>query len=80
MDCRAPVEERFGFVEDTIETELDWLNAPAGTQKSLSFAVLALFPIVLLAGLWRRSRSLLAASVGLIVGFYFLMRRVAVES
>jgi hypothetical protein len=58
-----------------IETELDWLNAPPGTQKTLSVALLALFPIVLLAGLWRRSRHLLAASAGPIVVFYFLMRR-----
>ena len=75
-----PVEETFGFVEDAIETELDWLNAPAGAQKTLSLVLLALFPIVLLAGLWRRSRRLLAASVDLIAGFYFLMRRVAMES
>jgi hypothetical protein len=74
-----PVEETFGFVEDAIETELDWLNAPPGSQKSLSFALLALFPIVLFAGLWRRSRCLLAASAGLIVAFYFLMRRVAAK-
>jgi hypothetical protein len=39
-----PVEETFGFVEDAIETELDWLNALSGPQKSLSFALLALFP------------------------------------
>lgn len=75
-----PVEETFGFVEDAIETELDWLNAPPGTQKYLSFALLALFPIVLFAGLWRRSWGLLAASTGLIVAFYFLMRSVATKS
>jgi hypothetical protein len=75
-----PVDETFGFVEDAIETELDWLNAPAGAQKTLSLVLLALFPIVLFAGLWRRSRRLLAMSAGLIVVFYFLMRRVAVES
>jgi hypothetical protein len=75
-----PVEETFGFVEDAIEKELDWLNAPARPQKNLSLVLLALFPIVLFAGLWRHSRRLLAASVGLIVVFYFLMRRVAVES
>jgi hypothetical protein len=75
-----PVEETFGFVEDAIETELEWLNAPPGLQKSLSFVLLALFPVVLFAGLWRRSRRLLAASVGLIVVFYFLMRRIAAES
>jgi hypothetical protein len=72
-----PVEETFGFVEDAIETELDWLNAPPGPRKSLSFAVLALFPVVLFAGLWRRSWRLLAASACLIVVFYVLMRRVA---
>ncbi len=75
-----PVEETFGFVEDAIETELQWLNVPPGTQKSLSFALLGLFPIVLFAGLWRHSRRLLFASVGLIVVFYFLMRRVAAKS
>ena len=75
-----PVEETFGFVEDAIETELDWLNAPPGPQKSLSIIVLALFPIVAFAGLWRHSCRLLAASVGLIVVFYYLMRRVAVTS
>jgi hypothetical protein len=75
-----PVEETFGFVEDAIETELEWLNAPAGLQKSLSFALLALFPIVLFAGLWRRSRRLLAAAAGLMDIFYFLMRRVAAKS
>ncbi len=74
-----PVEETFGFVEDAIEMELEWLNAPR-LQKSLSLALLALFPIVLFAGLWRRSRRLLATSTGLIVVFYFLMPRVAVES
>ena len=75
-----PVEETFGFVEDAIETELDWLNAPPGSQKSLSLALLALFAIVLFVGLWRHSRRLLAVSVGLIVVFYFLMRRVAAKS
>ena len=75
-----PVEETFGFVEDAIEAEMDWLNAPPGSQKSLSFALLVLFPIVLFAGLWRRSRRLLSASAGLIVAFYFLMRRVAAKS
>lgn len=28
-----PVDETFRFVEEAIETELDWLNAPAGPQK-----------------------------------------------
>jgi len=74
-----PVEETFGFVEDAIEKELDWLNAPPGPQVTLSFALVALFPIVLLAGLWRRSGRLLAASAGLIVVFYFLMRRVVAK-
>jgi hypothetical protein len=50
-----PVDETFRFVEDAIQTELDWLNAPASTQKSFSFGVLALFPIVLFAGLWKRA-------------------------
>ena len=75
-----PVEETFGFIEDTIETELDWLNAPPGPPKYLSFALLALFPTVLFAGLWRRSWRLLAASVGLIGAFYFLMHHVAAKS
>jgi hypothetical protein len=75
-----PVDEMFGFVEDAIETELDWLNAPAGAQKTLSLVLLAVFPIVLFAGLWRRSWRLLATSAGLIVVFYFPMRRIAVES
>ena len=75
-----PVEKTFGFVEDAIEMELDWLNAPPGAQKSLSFALLALFPIVLFAGLWRHSRRLLATSAGIIVVFYFLMRRVAAKA
>jgi hypothetical protein len=75
-----PVDETFGFVEDAIQTELGWLNAPPGVQKTLSFVLLALFPIVMFAGLWRRSRRLLAASVGLILVFYLLMRRVAPKS
>ncbi len=75
-----PVEETFGFVEDAIETELDWLNAPAGWQKSLSLAVLALFPIVVMGGLWRHSRRLIATSAVLIVVFYYLMHRVAAKS
>ena len=75
-----PVEETFGFIEDAIETELDWLNAPPGPQKSLSFVLLALFPVVLFAGLWRRSWRLLAASAGLILAFHVLMRRVAAKS
>ena len=75
-----PVDGTFGFVEDAIQTELGWLNAPPGAQKTLSFVLLALFPIVMFAGLWRRSRRLLAASVGLILVFYFLMRRVAPNS
>ncbi len=74
------VDETFGFVEDAIETELDWLNAPPEAQKTPSFVLLALFPIVLFAGLWGRSRRLLAASAALIVVFYFLMRRVAARS
>jgi len=72
-----PVEETFGFIEDAIETELDWLNAPQGPGKTLSFAVLALFPVALFVGLWRRSWRLLAAAAGLITLFYLLMRRVA---
>lgn len=72
-----PVEETFRFVEDAIETELAWLNAPPGTQKSVSFALSALFPVVLFAGLWRRSWRLLAAAAGLVVVFYFLLGRVA---
>ena len=28
-----PVEETFGFVEEAIETELEWLNAPAGARN-----------------------------------------------
>jgi hypothetical protein len=72
-----PVEETFGFIEDAIETELDWVNAPPGPQKSLSFALLALFPFMLFAGPWRRSRRLLAACASLIVAFYFLMHHVA---
>ena len=75
-----PVEETFGFVEDTIETELDWLNAPPGPQKYLSFALLVAFPIVAFAGLWRRSWRLLGASAGLIVAFYVLMHRIAAKS
>jgi hypothetical protein len=77
VDGGAPVEETFGFVEDAIETELAWLNAPPGTQKSVSFALSTLFPVVLFAGLWRRSWRLLAAAAGLVVVFYFLMGRVA---
>ncbi len=75
-----PVEETFGFVEDVIETELYWLNAPPGPQKSLSFALLPLFPMVLFAGPWRRSWRLLAVSGGLIIVFYFLMHHVAAKS
>ncbi len=75
-----PVEETFGFVEDAIETELDWLNAPPGPQKYLSFALLVAFPIVAFAGLWRRSWRLLGVSAGLIIAFYVLMHRVAAKS
>ena len=45
-----PVEETLGFVEDVIETELDWLNAPPGPEKILSFVVLGLFPVALFGG------------------------------
>jgi hypothetical protein len=75
-----PVEETLGFVEDVIETELDWLNAPPGPEKTLSFVVLGLFPVALFAGLWRRSWRLLAASAALIGVFYLLMRRVAAKA
>ncbi len=75
-----PVDETFGFIDDAIETELDWLNAPVGVQKYLTFILLALFPVVLFTGLWRHSRRLLVASAGIIVVFYFLMRRVAAKS
>ena len=75
-----PVEETLGFVEDVIETELDWLNAPPGPEKTLSFVVLGLFPVALFAGLWRRSWRLLAASVARIGVFYLLMRRVAAKA
>ena len=74
-----PVEETFGFIEEAIETELEWLNAPAGAQKYLSLIVLAAFPVIALAGLWRRSWRLLGTSAGLIMLFYFLMNRVAVK-
>ena len=75
-----PVEETFGFVEDAIETELDWLNAPPGPHKSLSFALLALFPVVLFTGLWRRSWRLLTASAAVIIVFYLLMHHIAAKS
>ncbi len=75
-----PVEETFGFVEEAIETELDWLNAPTGPQKALSLVVLAVFPVFVFAGLWRRSWPLLAASAGLIIAFYLFMHRVAAKS
>ena len=75
-----PVDETFGFVEETIETELDWLNAPPGPRKSLSFVVLGLFPVALFAGLWRRSWRLLVASGVLIGVFYLLMHRIAAEA
>jgi hypothetical protein len=75
-----PVDETFGFVEDAIETELDWLNAPPGPEKTLSVALRGLFPVSLFAGLWRRSWRLLAASVLLIGVFYLLIRRVAASA
>jgi hypothetical protein len=75
-----PVEETFGFVEEAIEAELDWLNAPSGPRKTLSFVLLALFPVAAFAGLWRRSWRLLAASAALIAIFYLLMRSVAAKS
>jgi hypothetical protein len=76
VDGSAPVGETFGLVEDAIETELAWLNAPPGTQKSVSFALSTLFPVVLFAGLWRLSWRLLAAAARLVV-FYFLKGRIA---
>jgi hypothetical protein len=76
VDGGAPVEETFGLAEDAIETELAWLNAPPGTQKSVSLALSALFPVELFAALWRLSWRLLAAAATLVV-FYFLMGRVA---
>jgi glucan phosphoethanolaminetransferase (alkaline phosphatase superfamily) len=76
----SPAEETFGFVEDAIETELGWLNAPSGPQKTLSFVLLALFPVAVFAGLWRRSWRLLAASAALIAIFYLLMLSVAAKS
>jgi hypothetical protein len=75
-----PAEETFGFVEDAIEKELGWLNAPSGPQKTLSFVLLALFPVAVFAGLWRRSWRLLAASAVLIAIFYLLMLSVAAKS
>jgi hypothetical protein len=75
-----PVEETFGFVEEAIEAELDWLNAPSGPRKTLSLVLLALFPVAAFAGLWRRSWRLLAASAALIAIFYLLMRSVAARS
>jgi hypothetical protein len=75
-----PVEETFGFVEEAIEAELDWLNAPSGPRKTLSLVLLALFPVAAVAGLWRRSWRLLAASAALIAIFYLLMRSVAARS
>ena len=75
-----PVGETFGFLEDAIEKELGWLNAPSGPQKTLSFVLLALFPVAVFAGLWRRSWRLLAASAALIAIFYLLMRSVAAKS
>lgn len=75
-----PVNKTFGFIEDAIKSELDWLNAPPGAQKTISFALLALFPIVLFTGLWTHSLRLLAASMGLIITFYFLMHHVAAKA
>ena len=74
-----PVEKTFGFLEQAIETELEWLNAPAGPQKTLSFVLLAAFPTLVVTGLWTRSRRVLAGSAGVISAFGLLMRRVAAE-
>jgi hypothetical protein len=46
-----------------------WRTSRSGSPSSY------LFPIFLFAGLWRRSWRLLAASAGLILTFYFFMRR-----
>lgn len=72
-----PVEETFGFIEDAIEVELGWLNAPSGREKRASLAVLALFPPTVFAGLWRHSPRLLASGATLILCFYMLMRHLA---
>ena len=74
-----PVNQTFGFIEDVIIKELDWLNAPPSLQKSFSFVLLMLFPIVLLAGLWLHSWRLLGVSLVLILSFYFLMHRIAAK-
>ena len=42
--------------------------------------LLALFPVAVFAGLWRRSWRLLAASAALIAIFYLLMLSVAAKS
>lgn len=71
-----PVEKTHQAVEDAIEMELRWLNAPAGPQKNVSFALLALFPLVLLTGLWRHSTRVIATAVGILAAFHALMRRI----
>ena len=81
MRFRLAGDERtFGFLEDAIEKELGWLNAPSGPQKTLSFVLLAPYPVAVFAGLWRRSWRLLGASAALIAVFYLLMWSVAARS
>jgi hypothetical protein len=38
-------------VEDAIEKDLGWLNAPSGPQNTLSFVLLALYSAAVFAGL-----------------------------
>ena len=51
LDSRALRGETFGFVEDAIEKDLGWLNAPSGPQNTLSFVLLALYSVAVFAGL-----------------------------
>jgi hypothetical protein len=55
-------------------------NMVSRDAKTLSFVLLALFPVAAFAGLWRRSWRLLAASAALSAIFYLLIRSVAARS
>lgn len=72
-----PVDRTLPFIQRVIDTELAWLRATRDAQKLLSWILLAVFPILLISGLWVHSVQLCIGSIATIGGFNVLMNRIA---
>jgi hypothetical protein len=71
------VNETLPFIQNTIDIELAWWNAPMTILKIISIGLLSVFIVGMFLGFWNHILSLIAISFAIMIVFYFLMRKVA---